>query len=287
VAQHLGINFDELNFVDRFRTEVINYFAAEYKAGRTPIPCIVCGSRIRLGPTLLEFMNSARVEYIATGHYVRQVDGRIYAANSSKDQSYFLWNLPAELLSRMWFPINTTKEETRAYAANMNLPVANKPDSQDICFVPGGDYTAFLFKHDPYFAPRKGKIVDQSGKTLGTHLGHWNFTVGQRKGISVPSTVPLYVLSIDAAVNTVVVGPADALPVSRFLINSTNYHGTPTSTMFVKLRAHGKYVQCQVQNNVVVLETPEVVTPGQAAVFYTNTQAGFRLEGGGWITGPV
>lgn len=283
VAAALGIQFELLPMYESFNQYVIENFISEYKAGRTPIPCTHCNGFLKFRQ-LFKIAEAMSCDYIATGHYIESRDGFLWASqNSIKDQSYFLWSIPSQNLSRLVFPIaNYDKYNIRQMALHGHLPVALKSDSQDICFVPQGDYRTVLPKLDPYFEPRQGSIIHLTENIeIGTHLGHWNFTIGQRKGL--PSfRKKIYVTKIEPETNTVFVGYENELYHDRFTITQPNFYND-FSLGFVKLNSASPFIPCSFRNNMVRLLQPAKITPGQAAVFYTQHGERFRLEGGGWI----
>ncbi|MES2441726.1 MAG: tRNA 2-thiouridine(34) synthase MnmA [Pseudomonadota bacterium] len=287
VCDALGIAHYVFDHESSFRETVIDDFADEYLAGRTPIPCVKCN----MGPKFTDLLALARdlgADCLATGHYVRRVVGpegaELHrAVDPARDQSYFLFATTPTQLDYLRFPLGgMPKAAVRELAAEMGLGVSGKPDSQDICFVPDGDYASLVKKLRPE-AEAGGAIVDESGRTLGTHRGLIHFTVGQRKGLEIGgSPEPLYVLRLDPASRQVVVGPKRALAVRAARIERLNWigggHAGPLS---VKVRSLAKPVPARFADGWVTFESSEYgVAPGQAAVLY----AGERVLGGGWIT---
>src|SRR5690348_7601867 len=229
VAERLGIPHYVLDYESRFRREVIDDFADAYARGETPIPCVTCNRTVKFRD-LLATAQDLGADALATGHYVRRVDGEggpelHCGADSSRDQSYFLFATTRAQLAFLRFPLGgLAKDETRALARRFDLPVAAKPDSQDICFVPTGDYAALVAKLRPG-AAEPGEIVDLAGRVLGTHAGVIHFTIGQRKGIGVSHAEPLYVVRLEPEMRRVVVGPRAALGTQRVSLAGVNWLG--------------------------------------------------------------
>ena len=286
VCDRLGIAHYVFDHETRFRETVVDTFADEYLAGRTPIPCVQCNT----GPKFTDLLSLARdlgADCLATGHYVQRVIGPAGAelhrgADPARDQSYFLFATTAAQLDFLRFPLGgMPKPQVRELAAELGLGVAAKPDSQDICFVPDGDYASLVKKLRPE-AEAGGDIVDEAGKPLGRHKGLIHFTVGQRRGLEIGGAPePYYVLRLDSVSRQVVVGPKRALAVRAARIEGINWlggeHAGPLTT---KVRSLAKPVPARLEGDRVVFETPEYgVAPGQAAVLY----AGDRVLGGGWI----
>jgi tRNA-specific 2-thiouridylase len=295
VAERLDIPHYVLDYETHFRKEVIEDFAASYAAGETPVPCVRCNERIKFRD-LLAVARDLGAEALATGHYVRGVDGAggpelHRAVDEGRDQSYFLFATRREQLDFLRFPLgDMPKRETRALAERFALPVADKPDSQDICFVPSGSYARVVEKLRPE-AAAPGEIVDLEGRVLGRHDGIIHFTVGQRRGLNVGgSAEPLYVVRLDAARRRVVVGPRAALGRSVVTLREVNWLGAEPLGLAglqvtAKLRSAHRPADATVFQRdggraVLHFEEPQRgVAPGQAAVFYDGT----RLLGGGWI----
>jgi tRNA-specific 2-thiouridylase len=295
VAHALKIPHYVVDEADQFEKLVIDYFTSEYRAGRTPNPCVMCNEKVKFG-NLWEKARAIGAEYIATGHYAivdHGADGAVLrkGRDPRKDQSYFLFSLRPEQLSRALFPLGgMEKKEIRAIARQLGLKTAEKVDSQEICFVPGNDYKAFLKSHleAPDFHP--GGIFDKSGQRLAEHEGIELFTIGQRKGLPGGSPAPRYVIDIDPETASVIVGDAEDLIVEEFEIDHSTWH-RPVSEPFagtVKIRYAHPGAAATVfpgPNGTarVRLEVPQrAVTPGQAAVCYD----GDRVLGGGWIARP-
>jgi tRNA-specific 2-thiouridylase len=289
VADRLGIAHYVLDYESRFRTGVIDRFADEYALGRTPVPCSLCNQGVKF-TDLIAFARELGADCLATGHYVRRVvnGARVEmhkGADLSRDQSYFLYGTTAEQLDYLRFPVgDLPKTEVRRLAAEAGLEVAAKPDSQDICFVPDGDYAGLVKKLRPEtVAP--GEIVDLGGQVLGEHPGVVHFTVGQRRGIDIGGQAePLYVVRIEPDTRRLVVGPRRALAVSAMRIEDINWLGESQSEVAVKVRSMAPPVPARIDGDWAEFDKPEYgVAPGQAAVFYD----GSRLLGGGWIDETV
>ena len=292
VAEHLGIRFYVLNFEKEFE-EIIAYFCSEYARGRTPNPCILCNERLKFGK-LFEFARTLGAEKVATGHYARvRSDGRfqlLKGLDPDKDQSYVLFSLSQEQLAHAVFPVGEfLKKEVRSLAAEAGLRVKDKPDSQEICFVPDDDYANLVSARSPKKIP-PGEIVDTEGKVLGYHEGIHHFTVGQRRGLALALGEPKYVIRIEPESNRVVIGSAKDLLAREFAVTKLNWIAIERLTepieCLVKVRSMAKEVEAVLYPEApdrVVVELigplPGAVTPGQAAVFYD----GETVLGGGWI----
>jgi tRNA-specific 2-thiouridylase len=293
VAETIGIPHYVLDYEARFRERVIEDFADAYLRGETPIPCVACNERVKFRDLLATARDLGAVA-LATGHYVRRVAGADgpelhRAVDAGRDQSYFLYRTGRAELDFLRFPLgDLTKEETRALARRYALPVAAKPDSQDICFVPNGSYADVVTKLRPG-AIEPGEIVDRAGKVLGRHDGIVHFTVGQRKGIGIAAAEPFYVLRLEPATHRVVVGPYAALGQDRVPLREVNWLGASAPrdgmAVAVKLRSAQPPVAARLYldgagGGEAVLDAPAFgVAPGQACVFYDDT----RVLGGGWI----
>jgi tRNA-specific 2-thiouridylase len=301
VAEQVGIPYYVVNFERQFEEQVVQPFVEEYLAGRTPIPCTLCNNYIKFD-RFLEMADSVGAHRIATGHYARvrydEASGRyqlLRARDGSKDQTYFLFGLTQKQLARTLFPLGEmVKPEVRELAREMDLAVASKGDSQEICFVPNGDYAAFLnaYLKEKGVEPQstRGSIVTTDGRTLGEHEGVHHFTVGQRKGLGISSKEPLYVISTDSETQRVVVGGNDDLLCSRFIARQLNWISiagvaTPVRAQ-VKIRNKHAAAPATIHPTAdpgsveVVFDEPQrAVTPGQGAVFYL----GDLVLGGGWI----
>jgi len=300
VAETIGIPYYVVNHEQRFEQEVVRPFVSEYLSGRTPIPCSLCNNHLKFDQLLIT-ARQIGAERLATGHYARiefdSAGGRWLlnrAVDSSRDQTYFLFGLTQEQLSRTLFPLGgLLKSEVREIARCHGLALADKPDSQEICFVPGGDYKKFL---DAYLAEQgeslpetAGELVSSSGEVLGTHSGIHNFTVGQRKGLGVATGSPLYVLQINGEGRQVVVGGGEQLYSRSLHAKRVNWialqQPTTTLRLGVKIRHRHEPASATVEATsadeaVVTFDQPQrAITPGQAAVFYD----GEVVVGGGWI----
>ncbi len=293
VAAAVGFPHYIVNFERQFRETVVSNFVQEYAAGRTPIPCAHCNSDLKFS-TLLDRARGLGAEHVATGHYARveHADGRWLlkrSADGDKDQSYFLFSLTQDQLARSVFPVGTlTKPQVREQARRLGLVVADKPDSQEICFIPDGDYASFVERKEPTVA-RAGAIVDQQGRALGMHGGVHRFTIGQRKGLGVASTIPLYVLKIEAETGTVMVGAREALEQTRLTASAVNWISIDAPTSPVRVTAQIRHRHKPAAGEVRALENgraemifdepQSAITPGQAVVFYDVD----TVVGGGWI----
>jgi len=286
VCDRLGIAHYVFDHESRFRESVIDQFADEYLVGRTPIPCVRCNMGVKF-TDLFALARNLGADCLATGHYVRRVESpdgpELHrAADPARDQSYFLFATTTEQLDFLRFPLgNLPKPQVRAVAAELGLGVAAKPDSQDICFVPDGDYARLVKKLRPE-AEEGGEIVDLSGRVLGQHKGLIHFTVGQRKGLEIGGQPePLYVVRLDAAAKRVVVGPKRALAVQAAHLSEINWlGGNHKGALTAKVRSLAKPVPARLDGARLSFLQPEYgVSPGQAAVLYD----GDRVLGGGWI----
>ena len=286
VADKLGIAHYVFDHESAFRTSVIEDFADEYMAGRTPIPCVKCNMGVKF-TDLFRLARELGADCLATGHYVRRVMGAQgaelhRAADPARDQSYFLFATTHDQLDYLRFPLGgMPKAQVREIAKELGLGVALKPDSQDICFVPDGDYAKIVKKVRPE-AETSGAIVDLAGRVLGMHRGFIHFTVGQRKGLEIGGQAePLYVIRLEPETKRVIVGPRRALAVSGARISDINWiGGDHAGPITAKVRSMAKPVPAWLDGDRLTFDAPEYgVSPGQAAVFY----AGERVLGGGWI----
>ena len=294
VAASLGIPHYVLDYESRFRKNVIEDFADSYARGETPIPCVRCNERVKFAD-LLDTARELGAEALATGHYVRRIEGAQgaelhAAADSARDQSYSLFTTTKAQLDYLRFPLgDMDKKDVRAIATELGLVTANKPDSQDICFVPAGHYTQIVGRIRPDTA-RPGEIVDQAGGVLGRHDGIAHFTVGQRKGLGLSGNEePLFVLKLDPVNARVVVGPRAALASSIVLLKDVNWLGNQDAPFEarVKVRSMRPPVAATVTPlsgggaRVELAAPEEAIAPGQACVFYEPESS--RVLGGGWI----
>ncbi len=296
VAQKLDIEHKILYYQNKFKQGVIDNFVDSYLKGETPIPCVQCNQTVKF-KDLFEVAKDLKADALITGHYVKSItvdnQTNMYRAiDENRDQSYFLFNTSREQLNYLRFPLGgMLKDETRSIAKKLNLNVADKPDSQDICFVPNGDYASVIQKFRPD-SFKKGNIKDLDGKVIGVHDGIINFTIGQRKGIKVSDKDALYVLKIDAEKNEIFVGPREKLGKKdiklhdlNLLVNKNEFK----NNIFVKVRSTGKLLMGKVNfnnDNTAIVNLDEFedgISPGQACVFYNKDKFGYKVLGGGWI----
>ncbi len=306
VAERIGIPHYVLDYESRFKQAVIDRFAQSYVAGETPVPCVECNQSIKFRD-LLTTARDLGAKVLATGHYVasRALPGggrALYRArDAERDQSYFLFATTPAQLDLLRFPLGErTKAETRELARRFGLSVADKHDSQDICFVPTGRYTEVIERLRPD-AAEPGDIVDQAGRVLGRHEGIIHFTVGQRRGLGVAASHPLYVLRLDAATRRIVVGPREALRTSRMQLREVNWLGDGTidgalcagwHEVFVKVRSTRVPTPAWLSRGaegieVDLIDGEDGVSPGQACVFYDAAEGQARVLGGGIIQSAV
>ena len=299
VCGKLGIPFYLIDESAEFHDKVIRYFAQEYRAGRTPNPCVLCNQNLKFG-RLIERADQLGARYVATGHFARvepSADGTRTllkrGCDGRKDQSYFLFSLRQDQLSRVLFPLGAkTKSDTRQVARQCQLKTAEKEESMEICFVPDNDYGRFLQQAD-LVQPHRGEIVNLQGQVLGHHQGIEFFTIGQRKGLGISSSQPLYVIELDAAANRVVVGDDSALACDQFEVERCNWipFSQPPAELVAtaKIRYNHPGVEATItplpgERARVRLHIPQrAITPGQAAVFYQDDV----VLGGGWIRPPA
>ncbi len=290
VCGTLGIEHRAVDLTGDFRTKVVEDFIGEYRAGRTPNPCVTCNEKLKF-PSIAAVAASLGAARIATGHYARtarDVGSRVWlemSADRAKDQSYFLYRVPVDLLERCVFPLgNTTKEDVRKIAEEAGLSASTGRESQDICFIPGGDLPGFL---SSYIEPDPGEVVDACGNVVGTHNGVFRYTVGQRKGLGISGASPMYVCSVDPAANRIVLAENDRL-FSRSATCSRLRMRIRRPGLPLKARIRYRHGPAEVGRievgggicRVVFVEEQRAVTPGQSLVLYSGT----RIIGGGIIT---
>ena len=295
VSDKININHEILYYQKRFKSEVINSFIDSYAAGETPIPCVQCNQTVKFRD-LFKYAKELKADALITGHYVARIkkegQASMYRAKDhNRDQSYFLFNTTQEQLDFLRFPLGEIdKSETRSIAKKLNLNVADKPDSQDICFVPNGDYSSVIKKFRPE-SFKKGKIIDVNGNQIGEHEGIVNYTIGQRKGIKISSSKPLYVVNINADNNTVIVGSKENLEIKEIKLRELNILASRKEfekIINIKVRSTGRLLKAKINfmNNhakVEILEKETGISPGQACVFYSKDEVGDKVLGGGWI----
>ena len=298
VAQKLKINHKILYYQKKFKEDVIDTFVNSYMAGETPIPCVQCNQTVKFRD-LYSYAKQLKADALVTGHYVgriqkRSKDAEMYRAEDlTRDQSYFLFSTTQEQLNFLRFPLGKLKKkETRKIASELNLNVADKPDSQDICFVPNGNYASVIKDYKPK-SFKEGDILDTQGKVIGKHNGIINFTIGQRKGIGIAHKEPLYVVEIKAKENKIVVGDKLALSIKKIYLKNINLLSKKNNNnFFVKVRSTGRLIKAKAifkkSEGEVNLEENEIgISPGQACVFYSKNKIGYKVLGGGWITKTV
>ena len=295
VSETLNIEHKILYYQKKFKAEVIDSFIDSYVAGETPIPCVQCNQTVKFRD-LFKFSKELKADALVTGHYVLRREnngsGAMYRAeDKERDQSYFLFSTTQQQLDYLRFPLGSIKKsETRNVANKLKLNVATKPDSQDICFVPNGNYASVIEKYRPQ-SFKKGDILDINGNKLGTHNGIINYTIGQRKGIKISSTDPLYVVDIRAIDNTIIVGKKDFLNIKKLYLRNVNLLSDAKcfeKEVFIKVRSTGKLLKSKITINkdktvVKILQDEKGISPGQACVFYSKDKLGERVLGGGWI----
>ena len=296
VAHKLDIEHKILYYQSKFKQGVIDNFVESYLKGETPIPCVQCNQTVKF-KDLFEVSKDLKADALITGHYVKSItsgnETNMYRAiDENRDQSYFLFNTTREQLNYLRFPLGgMLKDETRSIAKKLELNVADKPDSQDICFVPNGDYASVIRKFRPD-SFKKGNIKDLKGKVIGVHDGIINFTIGQRKGIKVSDVEPLYVLKINSDKNEIIVGPREKLGKKNININNLNllvHESELSKQILVKVRSTGKLLEAKVDlkndnsAEVNLKDFEDGISPGQACVFYDLDQQGHKVLGGGWI----
>ena len=296
VANKLGIEHKILYYQNKFKQGVIDNFIDSYLKGETPIPCVQCNQTVKF-KDLFEVSKELKADAMITGHYVKSItngkETNMYRAiDENRDQSYFLFNTTKDQLNYLRFPLGgMLKDETREIAKQLELNVADKPDSQDICFVPNGDYASVIKKFKPE-SHKKGNIKDIDGKIIGVHDGIINFTIGQRKGIKVSDKIPLYVLEINSEKNEIIVGPKDKLGKKIISLDNLNLlvdKNEFKEEIFVKVRSTGKLLMAKIdfkdqdKADVNLKISEDGISPGQACVFYKRDNFGYKVLGGGWI----
>ena len=296
VADKLKIKHKILYYQNKFKEGVIDNFVDSYLKGETPVPCIQCNKTVKFNDLFNE-AKKLNADALVTGHYVKSVTDNnitnIYRAiDENRDQSYFLFNTTREQLNFLRFPLGgMLKSETREIAKNLELNVADKPDSQDICFVPNGDYVSVISKLKPD-SFKKGNIKDKSGKVLGVHDGIINFTIGQRRGIKIAAEEPLYVVDINPELNEIIVGTRKDLIKRHISLRDINLlceKKVFENEILVKIRSTGKLIKSKLileknDAKLELLEDEYGISPGQACVFYSKDKYGDKVLGGGWIS---
>ena len=295
VSDSININHKILFYQKKFKSEVIDSFIDSYAAGETPIPCVQCNQTVKFRD-LFKYAKDLKADALVTGHYVSRVQNNGHAnmyraKDHNRDQSYFLFSTTQEQLDFLRFPLGgIDKSETRNIAEKLELNVAQKPDSQDICFVPNGDYASVIKKFRPgSFKP--GQILDMQGKQIGEHEGIINYTIGQRRGIKIASDNPLYVINIDADNNTIIVGNKECLEIKEIKLRELNILGAKEEfdkIVNIKVRSTGRLLKAKINlldnfANVKILDKETGISPGQACVFYSKDDLGDKVLGGGWI----
>jgi len=296
VADKLKIEHKILYYQNKFKEGVIDTFINSYLNGETPIPCVQCNQTVKF-TDLFEEAKNLKADALVTGHYVKSItvgdNTEMYrGVDLNRDQSYFLFNTTKEQLNFLRFPLgNLLKDETRNIARELDLNVADKPDSQDICFVPNGDYASVIEKFRPN-SFIKGNIKNMKGEVIGVHNGIINYTIGQRKGIKISDKNPLYVVKIIADKNEIIVGSKENLIKNKIDLKDLNIITSNKKDfdkeLFVKVRSTGKLIKAKINiyntsANVNLLEDEQGIAPGQACVFYSKDDLGYKVLGGGWI----
>jgi len=296
VADKLKIKHKILYYQNKFKESVIDNFVDSYLNGETPIPCVQCNKTVKFTDLFAEAKN-LNADALVTGHYVKSVtkgkNTEMYRGiDLNRDQSYFLFSTTKDQLNFLRFPLGSLlKDETRNIARELDLNVADKPDSQDICFVPNGDYASVIEKFKPN-SFRKGNIKNMEGEVIGVHNGIINYTIGQRKGIGISDANPLYVVKIIANKNEIIVGAKEHLVKTKINLKDlniiTNDKNDFENELFVKIRSTGRLIKAKIainntSANVDLLEEELGIAPGQACVFYSKNKYGEKVLGGGWI----
>jgi tRNA-specific 2-thiouridylase len=289
VAASLGISHYVLDYQEIFQREVIDDFVDSYARGETPLPCVRCNEKVKFSQ-LLNFAKELGAEKFATGHYIDKQDDHLYcAADQERDQSYFLWTLTKAQLAFSLFPLGgLQKSQVREKAKAFNLSVADKADSQDICFVPSGHYSDIVRKLRPE-VQKAGAIYHKDGRLLGEHAGLYQFTIGQRRGLGLTTEgKPLYVVALDVERSRLIVGNREDCAVCVLELKELNWIGeapVPETALFVRLRSTQAPQAARLEGNKIVLQTPQLgIARGQACVFYQKCGIGrLQVLGGGWI----
>jgi len=295
VSEKLNIKHEILFYQKKFKSEVIDSFIDSYVAGETPIPCVQCNQTVKFRD-LFKYAKDLNADALITGHYVSRIQknghANMYRAkDQNRDQSYFLFSTSQEQLDYLRFPLGEIdKSETRSIAQKLKLNVADKPDSQDICFVPNGDYSSVIKKFRPE-SFKSGKILDISGNQIGEHEGIVNYTIGQRKGIKISNDKPLYVININAGNNTIIVGAKEFLEIKEIKLRNLNllgYERDFENLINIKVRSTGRFLKAKINildksAIVKILDSETGISPGQACVFYSKDNFGDKVLGGGWI----
>ena len=299
VSQNLNIDHKILYYQKKFKKEVIDSFIDSYVSGETPIPCVQCNQTVKFRDLYI-YAKELKADALVTGHYVSRIQenerAEMYrAVDLKRDQSYFLFSTTQEQLNYLRFPLgNIEKSETRKIASKLKLNVADKPDSQDICFVPNGNYASVIKKFRPK-SFKKGDIVNTRGEVIGNHEGIINYTIGQRKGIKIAGKEPFYVVNIDALQNKVIVGNREDLSIKKIYLKNLNLLSDvekSNDNFFVKVRSTGRLIKAKIKLDqtgaeVVLKEEEMGVSPGQACVFYSKNKIWDKVLGGGWIMKTV
>ena len=295
VSEKINISHEILYYQKKFKSEVIDSFIDSYAAGETPIPCVQCNQTVKFRD-LFKYAKDLKADALITGHYVTRVQknghANMYRAKDfNRDQSYFLFSTTQEQLDYLRFPLGEIdKSETRSIAKKLSLNVADKPDSQDICFVPNGDYSSVIKKYRPE-SFLKGDIIDLNGDKIGEHEGIINYTIGQRKGIKISSEKPLYVININANENKVIVGHKENLEIKEIQLRDLNILANKNEfnkIINIKVRSTGRLLKSKINfvkdyAQVEILDKETGISPGQACVFYSKDSVGDKVLGGGWI----
>ena len=295
VSEKININHEILYYQKKFKSEVIDSFIDSYAAGETPIPCVQCNQTVKFRD-LFKYAKDLKADVLVTGHYVSRIQNNGHASmyrakDINRDQSYFLFSTTQEQLDYLRFPLGEIdKSETRSIAKKLDLNVADKPDSQDICFVPIGDYSSVIKKYRPE-SFQKGDIIDLNGDKIGEHEGIINYTIGQRKGIKISSEKPLYVININANENKVIVGNKENLEIKQIQLRELNILANKdefNKIINIKVRSTGRLLKAKIKlvkdyAQVEILDKETGISPGQACVFYSKDSFGDKVLGGGWI----